>query len=193
MSGKRVFFRLLDAAASISAVFAGMVIVLWACSYWHVYTLMPPSDAGSPNLNSYELENGWFRLYWCAVPRVPAYSGFIRRERAWTLLTTVPHHASGAWYAGFGATARYGPGMTYIRGDNDVLHVGPGMPFRAVAVRCWWPTVVLIALPLWRTKRLISYRIRERRRSSGNCPNCGYDVRATPLQCPECGADLSKK
>ena len=30
---------------------------------------------------------------------------------------------------------------------------------------------------------------RERAKRYGRCPNCGYDLRATPGRCPECGAE----
>jgi hypothetical protein len=48
-----------------------------------------------------------------------------------------------------------------------------------------WPSALLAMLPamwlwvLWLTRR---------RDCAGLCPSCGYDLRATPEQCPECGA-----
>jgi hypothetical protein len=57
-----------------------------------------------------------------------------------------------------------------------------------LAVPLWMPAAVFGAmlLPLWLKH---PSRLRRRRRRSGLCPSCGYDVRATPDRCPECGTD----
>jgi hypothetical protein len=51
---------------------------------------------------------------------------------------------------------------------------------RAMARPTPWP---------WQLKR----RLEERRRRAGRCPNCGYDVRATPDRCPECGIAVGSR
>ena len=57
--------------------------------------------------------------------------------------------------------------------------------YRGVSVDLW-PVVTLAALlPGLYLTRLI---IRRRTTKLGHCPNCNYDLRATPDRCPECGA-----
>jgi hypothetical protein len=65
---------------------------------------------------------------------------------------------------------------------------GPGLG-RGVAYTAWtapyWALVTLFAIPVvWRAGRVVAAK---RQRDAGLCPTCGYDLRATPDQCPECG------
>jgi len=54
---------------------------------------------------------------------------------------------------------------------------------RCLIVLPMWLVLLPTALPLvawWRHRRRAS-------RNTGKCPQCGYDLRATPDRCPECG------
>ncbi|CAA9422958.1 MAG: hypothetical protein AVDCRST_MAG64-3001, partial [uncultured Phycisphaerae bacterium] len=51
----------------------------------------------------------------------------------------------------------------------------------AVTLTAPLPTVLIL-------RRLRRIRQVLRRTAGGRCPDCGYDLRATPGRCPECGA-----
>ncbi len=49
----------------------------------------------------------------------------------------------------------------------------------------WWSIVLLTGvMPL---RSLVALMLREKQHRAGHCPDCGYDLRATPRRCPECG------
>jgi hypothetical protein len=55
-----------------------------------------------------------------------------------------------------------------------------------VLVPLWAPLLILCgAAAVFR--RSAKRSLREQRRRAGACPDCGYDLRATPDRCPECG------
>jgi hypothetical protein len=57
--------------------------------------------------------------------------------------------------------------------------------FATLRVPHWSVASVFAILPSATAFRRV---LRGRRKRSGRCPACGYDLRATPDRCPECGA-----
>lgn len=54
-----------------------------------------------------------------------------------------------------------------------------------ISIPLWLPLLFATAPPLWVAGRTWT---RRRRRGSGLCAACGYDLRASASRCPECGA-----
>jgi hypothetical protein len=53
-----------------------------------------------------------------------------------------------------------------------------------VYIPLWLPALLLLAPP---AVSVLGYLRRQARRKRGLCERCGYDLRASPSQCPECG------
>lgn len=57
-----------------------------------------------------------------------------------------------------------------------------------------WLFVLLCAiLPAWWLLIFLRARKRAARIRSGQCPNCGYDLRASAERCPECGMPINQR
>jgi hypothetical protein len=77
--------------------------------------------------------------------------------------------------------------MVRVYGWYEAIDL-PGNSERNLYLPYWALVVATSLIPmLWMILRLHNLR-RARRQASGQCPDCGYDLRATPGRCPECGA-----
>jgi hypothetical protein len=74
---------------------------------------------------------------------------------------------------------------------------GDGYPdyfyhFRSLTVPLWFLLCTFGVLPLLACVRARRGWVRRGRRRRGLCTACGYDLRASPDQCPECGASAPR-
>src|SRR4051812_27661429 len=103
--------------------------------------------------------------------------------------------AAGWWYPRR-ATTRQRPFIMHRqvrdRWNNPWTTGNGGSAFRVTEWTLGLPHWFLIALaalpPAWWTRGAFFRRLARVRNIAGLCPQCGYDLRATPGRCPECGA-----
>ena len=109
---------------------------------------------------------------WSDVPRTP-------RPWTWSHLKGID-----------GFSPAYEPdatvlGLGWRTTSRHSAWVGGSVTSSVLLVPYWQPCILAAVLPAWRGAVRWGTR---RRRQTGRCPACGYDLRASPERCPECGA-----
>jgi hypothetical protein len=180
---------LLNAATAVSLVLCVSALVLWARSYDHWQGVVYARRSASPLLVEASCAEGRFVLWELRPPATDDGRSVLRSEGwkwrsvrldegsmeafQWALLNAVA--AIDRKWELAGAIRRTG----YARDSR----------FTTTAIPCWYAVVSLAILPALQAVRAVrTHRRRRTRRSSGLCPTCGHDLRATPARCPECGA-----
>jgi hypothetical protein len=172
---------LLTAATFLSALLFITVAALWARSYHHYDYL---------GFNFHDRSGGWvartalggacvtwFHGYDPSPSRIPGVLGGSKR------IPQELHPIPWAQLDGF----RDGQALNLL-GLRVMRKRWPdGYSNTGFVVPLWQPaalTLILPAIAVRRHRRAARLRLRQR---AGQCPHCGYDLRASPSRCPECG------
>ncbi len=79
--------------------------------------------------------------------------------------------------------------VLWVRSSTDAGRKLDDSYYVAVPIREVYGLVLSLAslLPMWQLLRWLSASRSAKAVANGQCPTCGYDLRATPERCPECG------
>ena len=167
---KRRLFTILSALSLLLCV---AVCVMWVRSYWVADTLSFRYREGTPTRWFFVtsgrgragIASYWFNYPWQPTPE-------------WA-------HGRVGW-----RTAPVKP--AYAEDSHKVVWERLGVRLYRYADRrnhaAWSLSLSYLYIPLLPLPLLaLLYLFPTRRRRSGLCPSCGYDLRATPGRCPECG------
>lgn len=178
--------RLLTVVMVLSLISAGGLAALWVRSYWRADSVMAWNTRGRLAAES---RAGYFTVersgiygdapgvHWLNY-RINPIALERRGMRAY-----VVHSFIGFYYS---RDVRPGSNVQLF---GELAEKGLRTPAGALR-REWWSAPFWAVCPLAVAPGLSilwsRYRLR-RRRSSGLCRSCGYDLRASPERCPECG------
>ena len=172
--------RLFTALSVLSLLLCVAVVVLWVRSRWWyaiVYTTTTADD-GSHRRFGIGTADGRLQLF--KASGAGGQHGFEFIHILWSRMgdSVMFDDAQRRWqFAGFrwyaySTEARFGDSLRGITCDN----------FEAPLWCIFLLTAVTPAVWIGRNARLVA-----KKRISGRCRRCGYDLRVTPDRCPECG------
>jgi hypothetical protein len=181
----------------------------WSGRLWAVASLLLFVATAVIWVRSYVVER---EIWWDDRGRfgsgysIYSYRGYIAMEWFDPYDHSIDHHgntdSSGhyvdsrfkAWYTLDGSDTSESKVQLYV-GEMDVFRTArafPGFPTGILvewAIKLHdWALCIVFALPLaGYAISFFRHQYRSRKAKHGLCPNCGYDLRATPDRCPECG------
>jgi hypothetical protein len=173
---KRFHRWLFNGAAAISLLLCLATILLWIISYFSHIALNWADHSISYDLGCSRGEMSTSRVHWASP--VPAANA------GWSLALLKPASLLDSYEKLTGIIGQFRFrffGFAFFSLHRPAVMDGP---------KFFWPCWVLVLL----TAMPPAIWIRKHRPPKpGLCPVCGYDLRATPNQCPECGAIPPKK
>jgi hypothetical protein len=131
-------------------------------------------------------------IYWARSYRYPPHNtissdilNLSRTDPLWWIVSQYGHltlcrQAGKDWGEEFGDTSFAGFSFGGLRGPSGSLY--------NLRIPYWFPTTLSLALPILWSAQTYRRAKRNHRLRHNLCPNCAYDLRATPDRCPECGA-----
>jgi hypothetical protein len=157
----------------LSLAFAPMLVFLWIRSYRISY-----GESYFAERSQYSVYTDRGRLVFVSTYCTPEGYPQVNLGHGWSRIWSLKSSESSADVYYFRAWNRRGLGF-----DTD--YEGGDSITKTLFIPLWFPAGLTLVLPLiW----LFQTRRRRRRRNSGMCEACGYDLRASPNSCPECGA-----
>jgi hypothetical protein len=152
--------RLLALYSAASLLLCAAACVLWMRSFWRAEGV----DLRLPWERQWSVASGGGLLRFATSPSV---GGHKVHWRVWSDAQVVSmdgHYQPILRFAGFGYWGN------------------PYVSAYAISIPHWFPVTLSGFLTFWFHRRWRRFL-----RSSGLCPRCSYDLRASPARCPECG------
>lgn len=175
----RAFCHLFTILSALSLVLCVAVCVLWVRSYLvsEQFRWVERKDDEAYTAYDRNVLLGRGLLHygeWIYPSGDPSYAGRLERQLRATRMA--PYVRSGPYSSFWNNRGTLG----FIMEERYQGALRVAVPF--------WFIALCFAVPALPTVLPIARRVRNaRRRRSGSCRTCGYDLRASPERCPECG------